>query len=135
MSEPERGNGPAERIEAAVFQPLADDRAAPKRRLRPVVIVGAAAAALFLLALAFLLTARSVEVAVVAEAPAKIDIDGFALPFGQRFLVRPGSYPLAVSAEGYEPHRGTLEVGSAETQRYEVTLRPLPGRVTFTGLP
>jgi formylglycine-generating enzyme required for sulfatase activity len=135
MSEPERGNGPAERIEAAVFQPLAEDRAAPKRRLRPVVIVGATAAALFLLALAFLLTARSVEVAVVAEAPAKIDIDGFALPFGQRFLVRPGSYPLAVSAEGYEPHRGTLEVGSAETQRYEVTLRPLPGRVSFAGLP
>jgi len=135
MSEPERGNGPAERIEAAAFQPLADDRAAPKRRLRPVVIAGAAAAALFLLALAFLLTARSVEVAVVAEAPANIDIDGFALPFGQRFLLRPGSYPLAVSAEGYEPHRGTLEVGSAETQRYEVTLRPLPGRVSFVGLP
>ncbi len=135
MSEPERGSGPAERIEAATFQPLADDRAAPKRRLRPVAVIGAAAAALFLLALAFLLTARSVEVAVVAEAPADIDIDGFALPFGQRFLVRPGSYPLAISAEGYEPHRGTLEVGSAETQRYEVTLRPLPGRVSFAGLP
>ena len=135
MSEPERGNGPAERIEAAAFRPLADDRAAPKRRLRPVVIAGAAAAALFLLALAFLLTARSVEVAVVAETPANIDVDGFAVPFGQRFLVRPGSYPLAVSAEGYEPHRGTLEVGSAETQRYEVTLRPLPGRVSFAGLP
>ena len=135
MSEPERGNGPAERIEAAAFRPLADDRAAPKRRLRPVVIAGASAAALFLLALAFLLTARSVEVAVVAETPANIDVDGFAVPFGQRFLVRPGSYPLAVSAEGYEPHRGTLEVGSAETQRYEVTLRPLPGRVSFAGLP
>jgi formylglycine-generating enzyme required for sulfatase activity len=135
MSERDGSNGPTERIEAAAFQPLGKDSATPKRRLRPVAIAGAAVAALFLLALAFLLTARSVEVAVVAEAPASIDIDGFALPFGQRFLVRPGSYPLAVRAEGYEPHRGTLEVGSAETQRYEVTLRPLPGQVTFAGLP
>ena len=70
MSGPERGKGPAERIEAATFQPLADDRAAPKRRLRPVILIGAAAAALFLLALAFLLTARSVEIAVVADVPA-----------------------------------------------------------------
>ncbi|MHA7817954.1 MAG: PEGA domain-containing protein [Pseudohaliea sp.] len=135
MNDRERGSGPRERIEAAAFQPLADDRAAPRRRLRPVAIVGAAVAALFLLALAFLLTARSVEVAVVAETPASIAIDGFALPFGQRFLVRPGSYPLVVRAEGYEPHRGTLDVGSAETQRYEVTLQPLPGRVSFAGLP
>ena len=135
MSERDGSNGPTERIEAAAFQPLAEDSGTPGRRLRPVAVAGAAVAVLFLLALGFLLTARSVEIAVVAEAPASIDIDGFALPFGQRFLVRPGSYPLAVSAEGYEPHRGTLEVVSAETQRYEVTLQPLPGQVTFAGLP
>ena len=129
--------GPTERIEATDFQPMGAASAAPRPSLRQVAIAGIAAAISFLLALAFyfLLTARSVEVAVVAEAPPAIAIDGFALPFGQRFLLRPGSYPLAVSAEGYETHRGTLEVGSAETQRYEVALQPLPGQVTFSGLP
>ncbi|KGE04460.1 PEGA domain-containing protein [Pseudohaliea rubra] len=131
----DRNDDPVERIEAAAFQPLAADSAAPKRRLRPVAIVAAAGAVLFLLALAFLLTARSVEIDVVAEAPVAIAIDGFALPFGQRFLIRPGRYPITIGAEGYEPHRSTLTVGSADTQRYEVTLKPLPGQVTFTGLP
>jgi formylglycine-generating enzyme required for sulfatase activity len=133
MAGPDKASG--ERIEAAEFTPAGNEERGPRRRRNPLLIVAVVAAALFLLAMGFLLTARSVEIAVLAAAPPSVAIDGFAVPFGQRYLMRPGAYELTVTAPGYRPHEATLTVSRADTQRVEVDLEPLPGRVRFDGLP
>ena len=56
-----------------------------------------------------------------------IDISGLHLPFGERFLMRPGSYELNVTAEGYQTYTGSLRVDDAEVQTRAVVLTPLPG--------
>lgn len=126
-----------ERIAASDFQPLTESAGRPpgSRRgpLRAVAIAGAALAVL--LVLGFLFTARSVQIAVDAETPASIDIDGLALPLGERFMIRSGEYDLHISAPGYVDYTGTLTVSGEASQRLDVVLSPLPGRVTFAGLP
>ena len=47
---------------------------------------------------------------VVAQSEPEIDMGGLAIPFGQRYLMRPGSYELAINAEGYHPYRQPLTV-------------------------
>lgn len=124
-----------ERIEAADFQPVRPGERPARRRRSPWLLVAALAGGLFLLAMGFLLTARAVQIVVVSETPAAVAIDGFAVPFGERYLLRPGSYPLSVTAPGYRPYTGTLTVTGADAQRLDVALEPLPGTVQFTGLP
>ncbi|TCO74661.1 PEGA domain-containing protein [Chromatocurvus halotolerans] len=126
-----------ERIAASDFQPLAESagRPAGSRRgpLRAVAIAGTAI--VVLLVLGFLFTARSVQIAVDSEAPASIDIDGLAVPLGERFMIRSGEYDLHISAPGYVDYAGTLTVSGEASQRLDVVLSPLPGRVTFAGIP
>ncbi|MFN2328280.1 MAG: PEGA domain-containing protein [Chromatocurvus sp.] len=126
-----------ERIAASDFQPLSDSTGRPptSRRgpLRALAIAGTAVAVV--LVLGFLFTARSVQIAVDAQTPASIDIDGLALPLGERFMIRSGNYDLRVSAEGYTTYQGTLTVSRDASQRLDIALSPLPGRVTLSGLP
>ena len=67
-------------IEPSAFQPLDSTQTRTRRRLSPVQAVLLGTGALFLLAMLFLLTARSLEVVVVAETPADIGVSGLALP-------------------------------------------------------
>jgi formylglycine-generating enzyme required for sulfatase activity len=124
-------------IQPAAFEPLAAGApkgggGIPKRRLGLGAVL-----AVFAVALWFLLTARSLEVAVIAEGgeDATISLSGIALPFGDRFLLRTGSYRLGVSAEGYRPYSSDVEITRAATQRIEVVLQPLPGRLTLETTP
>ncbi|MEQ8515154.1 MAG: hypothetical protein RIC38_06075, partial [Chromatocurvus sp.] len=82
-----------ERIAASDFQPLAESapQASSSRGLWRALAF-AAAGLVVLLILGFLFTARSVQIAVEAETPASIDIDGLALPLGERFMIRSGDY-------------------------------------------
>ena len=122
-------------IEAARFEPL-PAAAAPKRRgIAPGRWGLVAVLAVFLGALWFLLTARSLEVAVIAEEQARIDISGFALPFAQRYLLLSGDYELAVSAPGYRPYAAPLTVSRDPRQRVEITLQALPGRLSLDTRP
>jgi formylglycine-generating enzyme required for sulfatase activity len=126
-----------ERIAPSSFQPLDSDggtRTGSRRPWRPgLVVLGALAV---VLVLGFLFTARSVQVAVEAEVPAAVDIQGgLAIPLGERYLIRPGDYRLRIEAPGYETYQSALEVNGDASQRVAVTLRPLPGRITFDGLP
>ncbi len=126
-----------ERIAASDFQPLQQE--APREGIsRPA----AARTGLFVtigllvfLVLGFLFTARSVQIVVDAEADAEIDIAGLALPLGGRFLIRSGEYDLEVKAPGYAEYSGTLAVSSEAAQRVDIVLSPLPGRISFGGLP
>lgn len=122
-------------IEAARFEPLASG-AGPERRRIPAGRWGLfAMLAVFLGALWFLLAARSLEVVVIAEEAARVEISGFALPFAQRYLLLRGDYDLAVSAPGYRPYAAPLAVSREARQRVEITLQALPGRLSLDTRP
>lgn len=121
-------------IAPAAFEPLAEV-AGPKRRGLPRYSWLYALIAGFALVLLFLLTARSLQITVVAESEAELSLSGLAIPFGGRYLLRPGEYALAVNAEGYHPYAETLTVDDAASQRVEVILQPLPGRLTVHSEP
>lgn len=119
-------------IEAAAFEPL-DTSLVPVKAPLPIrrwllfTVI-----ALFVVALGFLLTSRSLEVVVIAEGEAQVELSGLNLPLGGRYLIRPGEYVLGASATGYHPFNGAITVTKADTQRQEVILQPLPGRLTLT---
>ena len=122
-------------IEPSAFQPLSEAGPPPKQQRNPLRWVLAASALLFALVMAFLLTSRSVQLQVLAESDPDIDLGGLAIPFGERYLMRPGSYELAVDAAGYHPHRDTLIVTDEDAQVVQVTMRPLPGRLDIISKP
>jgi formylglycine-generating enzyme required for sulfatase activity len=122
-------------IEPSAFEPLDPTAAPPPKRSNPLRWVLLGSAAVFALVMGFLLTARSLEVVVVAEAPAEVDIEGLALPFGERYLLRPGSYRVDVTAEGYHPLREEVAVDDRDSQRVELVMKPLPGLLSVTSEP
>lgn len=124
-----------EAIQPAAFEPLAADAAPQKAAIPRSRWILAAVLGLFAIALGFLLTARSLELEVVAEGEAQVSISGLALPFGDRYLLRPGKYAVTVEATGYHPYEGFLDIDRAATQRREILLQPLPGRLSLESSP
>ncbi|MEM6580996.1 MAG: PEGA domain-containing protein [Pseudomonadota bacterium] len=122
-------------IEPSAFQPLGSEQTvatAPRNTKRIVLI---ALVVVFLLLMFFLLSARSIEIIVQSEEPADISINGLALPFGDRYLLRPGDYTISASAEGYHPLESPVTVGESNNQSIELVLRPLPGKLTIQSAP
>ncbi|MEM9313852.1 MAG: PEGA domain-containing protein [Pseudomonadota bacterium] len=119
-------------IEAAVFEPLDGSKATTRRSISPRRIVLAGVFLIFAVAIWFLLTARSLEIRIAAEdaEDAVLTVSGLALPFGERFLLRPGRYQLSVQTAGYHPYDEEIEVTREATQRAEIILQPLPGRLS-----
>ncbi|MEM1111463.1 MAG: PEGA domain-containing protein [Pseudomonadota bacterium] len=124
-----------ELITPSAFEPLADDARSPQRKRHPVRWTLLGVGVVFALIMLFLFLARSVQIIVVAEAEAEIDVGGLFLPFGERVLILPGEYPVAIAAPGYHPQEVELVVGDAASQTLEVTLRPLPGRIDIGSTP
>ncbi|MBA6411657.1 PEGA domain-containing protein [Parahaliea sp. F7430] len=125
-------------ITPAAFEPLADSagkaRQGPKKQ--PLRWVFGLCALLFLLLMAFLLSARSLQITVEATTAAELEINAFYLPFGKkRLLIRPGDYELRVSAEGYQPLKTMLKVTDQDSQSLRLELQPLPGRLTLNSRP
>lgn len=118
---------PEEALAAAAFEPqkAVVEEKAPK--LQPRLLVSVLGGLLLAYSLFFLLTARSVTVTADTVTPVDISVGGLTLPFGDRLLVRPGSYSLKVFAEGYYPFEGSLNVDNADVQNRRVNLVPLPG--------
>jgi len=78
----------------------------------------------------FVLTAKSVSIQV-DPITAEIQIDGgMAIPFGQRYLVRSGSYEISLRNEGYHDSVTQLIVGAEQSQTHSYTMRRLPGLVS-----
>ena len=122
-------------IQPSAFEPLDQAAAPPPRRSNPLRWVLIGSGLLFLLVMAFLLTARSLQVVVVAEGPASISVDGLTLPFGDRYLLRPGSYQVSARAEGYHPLTQDVTVDDRDSQRVELVLKPLPGLLSVESDP
>ena len=116
-----------ETLSAAEFEPRIDIAVARKRRFSPLKVLGLLGALAVGYGLFFLLTARSITVEVDAETATTIDVRGVHLQFGGRLLMRPGRYPLSVTAEGYQDYKGDLQVDGTEVQTRAVQLNPLPG--------
>ena len=122
-------------IEPSAFQPLgsADARPPPRRHRRRWLLL--ACAALFALLMAFLLSARSLQVLVETETPAQVSISGLAIPFGERYLLRPGDYQVRVTAPGYHPLESAVTVTADDSQTLQLQPAPLPGLLSFSSVP
>lgn len=121
-------------LAATGFQPLSE---APTRSSPPLGrwLATAIAVGTVLLCLFFLLTARSLEIQVNAIGEPEVHIDGIAIPLGQRYLIRPGAYQVAVTVPGYSDWQDTLTVTTADSQRLLVNPAILPGAVSFASQP
>ena len=131
----EQQSGQPISIAPSSFTPLEQtnpDRPRPRKPRRFVLL---ASLILFALVMVFLLSARSLQIVVTAEAPAQVSVAGLAFPFGQGYLLRPGEYIVSVTAPGYHPMSTNVIVDTSENQRVELLLEPLPGLVSIDTTP
>lgn len=123
-------------IAPSAFEPLSNNDPAPqrgRRSWRPIPII---TGAIFVAIMAFLLSAKSLEIKVVAVSESQIDISGgLYLPFGGRYLMRKGDYQIDVEAPGYHPMSSDILINADDSQTLELTLQPLPGRLSFSSQP
>ena len=127
--------GSAAIIEPSAFQPLGSGEQKPPRKFNRLRWLLAACALVFTLVMLFLLSARSLQVVVTAQTPVDISIDGLALSFGNRFLLRPGNYTVRASAEGYHPLAAPVTVDEQDSQTLQLELKLLPGLVSIDTVP
>ena len=124
-----------ETLAAAAFEPRQEVAAEGRSRLQPRLMILALGGAILAYSLFFLLTARSVTINADTETPIDVRVGGLNLPFGDRLLMRPGTYSLDVMADGYYPFTGTLDVDTADVQNRSVNLIPLPGTLILETQP
>ncbi len=122
-------------IAPAAFTPLGE-QAGPtegtRNTRRYVLFAGLAVFALIFL---FLFSARSVQVLVDSVGPADVEMSGFNLPIGERYLMLRGTYDVRVTSPGYHPLETTIEVDERASQTVELIPQPLPGRLSVTTRP
>lgn len=79
-----------------------------------------------------LFSSRSIRFDVQPGMPDELSIAGgwFRLPLGDRVLLRPGDYTVAVEKDGYYPVQQSFRVGEDASDTVSIELRRLPGRLT-----
>ena len=122
-------------IEPSAFQPLGTGEQKPSAPANTGRWVLGACGLVFVLVMLFLLSARSLQVVVTAEIPAQVSISGLTLPFGDRYLLRPGDYTVSATAEGYHPLQAPVTVDERDNQTVQLELLPLPGLISIDTLP
>jgi len=95
--------------------------------------VGAAIVILALIS-SFLFTSKSIHFDVQPGDPDSLSVEGgwFKLPFGDRTLMRTGTYTVHVSKDGYYDAAQDFEVDEAPSRTVLVELRKLPGQLTIS---
>ena len=133
MRSPDDNSGTV--IEPTGFTPL-DASATDTVTRRPTrLLVVVAVLALFAAAVAFLFSARSVLIRVIAETPAQLSVRGLALPVGERYLLLPGEHRVTAKAPGYKALSTLVNVDERDSQEIELLLQPLPGKVSIDSIP
>ena len=123
-------------IEPSGFTPLEPgvEKTTPRRH-SPTRLLLLACLVLFALVMAFLLSARSLQIVVIAQAPAAVSISGLAVPFGERYLIRPGTHTVNITAPGYHPLVTEVTVDQSDSQTIELVPQALPGLLSVNSLP
>ncbi|MBB5212892.1 PEGA domain-containing protein [Microbulbifer hydrolyticus] len=124
----EPANEDASVIQPIGFTPAPVSTGGNKLLLSPKAIAVASGLLLGALVLIYLLVARSL-IFETQPADADVSVSGLALPLGDGHLVLPGSYSYTVSATGYLPQSGEVEVSSDSNSRHAVKLQRLPGHL------
>jgi len=89
-------------IQASTFEHLNPADSPTPGQGKPIRWVAIAIAALFIAIMTFLFTAKSLQINVEALSPADVELSGgLLIPFGERYLLRPGDYEVVVTAGGY----------------------------------
>lgn len=123
-------------IKPSTFKPLASSTKQRRQPVRPWHWFLLTAILFFFAIMSFLLTARSLQINVLAEASAEITLSGgLYLPFGDRYLLHRGDYQVSISAPGYYPLDSTITVADEDSMIVELVLRPLPGRLDVVSTP
>ncbi|WP_323846916.1 PEGA domain-containing protein [Microbulbifer magnicolonia] len=129
---PVRGNDRADDdfsiIEPVGFTPVQVESGGRKLLLSPRALTIAGFLLLGMFALVYLLIARSL-IFETKPADADISVSGLALRLGDGHLVLPGHYSYTISATGYLPKSGEVEVTADGHSRHAVTLEKLPGHL------
>lgn len=128
-------SGSTDVIAPSAFQPLGSTEQKPPRKANTRRWLLGACALAFILVMIFLLSARSLQIVVLAETPAEVSINGLALPFGERYLLRPGDYTVQASAEGYHTLETPVTVDERDSQTLELELQMLPGLLSIESEP
>lgn len=133
MTNPDDKNsihGASDPIQPIDFTPREETRRYISYQFRWLHVFVGVAGLLVVFAGWFVLTAKSVSVQV-EPITATIEIEGgMNIRLGQRYLIRSGSYRLALRNEGYHDTNTQLVVGSEQNQIHELSMRKLPGLVT-----
>ena len=124
-----------ETIAPTVFQRARDSSAVEIKKGgdRWKMNVGAAIVVLVLIS-SFLFTSKSIQFEVQPGGADSLSVEGgwFKLPFGDRTLMRQGTYTVHVSKEGYYDVAQDFEVGEAPSRSVLIELRKLPGQLTIS---
>ncbi|TLM76615.1 SUMF1/EgtB/PvdO family nonheme iron enzyme [Microbulbifer harenosus] len=128
VRENEPANDDASVIQPIGFTPAQVSSGGNKLLLSPKAIAVVASLCFGALMLVYLLVARSL-IFETQPADADVSVSGFALRLGDGHLVLPGSYRYTVSATGYLPQSGEVEISSDSNSRHAVKLERLPGHL------
>jgi formylglycine-generating enzyme required for sulfatase activity len=123
-------------IKPSAFESLSTESTPPPEKSGAVRWVVLVIAALFLAIMAFLFSAKSLQINIEAESDAKITLrGGLLIPFGGRYLLLPGEFQVQATAAGYHVLRSTVTVTEQPSQVVEFVLQPLPGLLSISSQP
>ena len=123
-------------IKPSAFEPLNTSSAPPPEKAGAVRWVILVIAAVFIAIMAFLFSAKSLQINVQAESEYEIELSGgLLLPFGGRYLLLPGDFQAEASAPGYHTLNSDITVTDQDSQVVELVLQPLPGRLSISSQP
>ena len=126
----------SENIQASSFEPLNSADAPPPATGKPIRWVALGIGAVFLAIMAFLFTAKSLQINVESVSPAEVELSGGLLfSFGGRYLLRPGEYMAIAKAPGYHDLDAQIIVTNKDSQIVQLILQPLPGKLSISSTP
>ncbi len=123
-------------IQASSFEPLNTQQPQPTGGSNPIRWAALTIAGIFVIIMGFLFTAKSLQINVESITPADINLSGgLMIPFGERYLLRPGEYRAMASAPGYHSLTSDITVSDKDSQIVELILQPLPGKLSINSQP
>ncbi|MFT5710309.1 MAG: sulfatase activating formylglycine-generating enzyme [Halioglobus sp.] len=126
----------SDNIQASTFEPLNSADAPPPATGKPIRWVALGIGIIFLAIMAFLLTAKSLQINIESLSPAEVELSGgLLLPFGDRYLLRPGEYMATAKASGYHDLHAQIIVTDKDSQIVQLMLQPLPGKLSISSAP